>query len=280
MGTRLDFSSFYHPETDGQSEIANLTILDMLKCYVSDQKTEWENYLPLVEFAYNNTTHSSTGKAPFEIIYGKPLLPPILCTKEKIFATDEFVRDIDTVFQQVKQAISRTQDKQKNAADKHRRQLILSKDQWVLLRFHRTRFKTIARKVGKALKLSPCYYGPFQITESINNVTFRLALPPTWKIHNAFHSSLLKPYVGVPPSEPISEEPPTLDELDEVLEPEQIISHRDRVLRNGKRSRRFLVKFKNYSPLDAKWMDTHELHAFSHLVQPYLEAFQLRATEY
>ena len=85
----------------------------MLKCYVSDKNTEWEKYLPLVEFAYSNTTHSSIGKAPFEIIYGKPLLPPILCTKEKIFAVDEFVRDLDVAHQQVKQAIFRSREKRK-----------------------------------------------------------------------------------------------------------------------------------------------------------------------
>ena len=172
-----------------------------------------------MEFAYNNTTHSSTGKAPFEIIYGKPLLPPILCTKEKIFAADEFVRDLDVAHQQVKQAISRAQERQKKAADKHRRQLTLAKDQWVLLKFHRARLKTIGGKEGRAIKLSPRYYGPFKIIESINDVTFRLALPATWNMHNAFHSSLLKPYVGEPPSEPILEEPPDVDELEEVLEP-------------------------------------------------------------
>ena len=83
----------------------------MLKCYVADQKAEWEKYLPLMEYAYNNTTHMSTSKAPFEIMYDKPLLPPILHTKDEIFAADEFVRDIDQAYQQVKQAIARSQEK-------------------------------------------------------------------------------------------------------------------------------------------------------------------------
>ena len=61
-------------------------------------------------------------------------------------------------------------------------------------------------------------------------------------MHNAFHSSLLKPYVGEPPSEPILEEPPSVDELEEVLEPEQIISHQDLFLKGGKQTRRFLVE--------------------------------------
>ncbi|MCO5560538.1 hypothetical protein L7F22_014153 [Adiantum nelumboides] len=68
LHSTLRFSSSYHPQTDGQSEIVNSTVLDLLKCYVSDNPAQWEHYLPLVEFAYSNTIHSSTGKAPFEIV--------------------------------------------------------------------------------------------------------------------------------------------------------------------------------------------------------------------
>ncbi|MCO5581095.1 hypothetical protein L7F22_034971 [Adiantum nelumboides] len=70
IGTRLQFTPSFHPQTDGQSEIANSVVLDLLKSYISNQKTQWERYLPLVEFAYNNTIHSSTGKTPFEIVEG------------------------------------------------------------------------------------------------------------------------------------------------------------------------------------------------------------------
>ncbi|MCO5563583.1 hypothetical protein L7F22_017228 [Adiantum nelumboides] len=68
LHSTLRFSSSYHPQTDGQSEIVNSAVLDMLKCYVSDNQAQWKHYLPLVEFAYKNTIHSSTGKAPFEIV--------------------------------------------------------------------------------------------------------------------------------------------------------------------------------------------------------------------
>ncbi|MCO5611318.1 hypothetical protein L7F22_065570 [Adiantum nelumboides] len=55
MGTTLKFSSSFHPQTDGQSEEANSTVLDLLKCYLSEHKGKWEQYLPLVEYAYNNS---------------------------------------------------------------------------------------------------------------------------------------------------------------------------------------------------------------------------------
>ena len=80
LGTKLNFSSAYHPKMDGQSEIVNSGILNILKNYVGEvaQQAQWKQYLPLVEYAYNNTIHSSTSKAPFEIIEGKPKPPLIL----------------------------------------------------------------------------------------------------------------------------------------------------------------------------------------------------------
>ena len=100
LGTRLNFSLAYHPQMDGQSEIVNSVILDLLKSYVSekDQNNQWEKYLPLVEFAYNNTVHKSTSKSLFEIVEGRPKPPPILRMQQKIFATDECVRDIKIAF--------------------------------------------------------------------------------------------------------------------------------------------------------------------------------------
>ncbi|MCO5605271.1 hypothetical protein L7F22_059451 [Adiantum nelumboides] len=199
VGTKLDLSSAYHAQTDGQSEIANATVLDLLKMYVSDRQSKWEKYLPLVEFAYNNTIHSSIGKGPFEILYGKPLLPPILLTQEKIFAADEFVRDIDT-----------SNPSNPREADKHKRHLDLKLRQYVLLKFDKARLKKTVG-IGKVVKLSNRFYGPFKIIGEVNDVTFRLELPSHWRIHNAFHVSLLRPYVGPPLVEPVKEDPPEVE---------------------------------------------------------------------
>ncbi|MCO5550427.1 hypothetical protein L7F22_003913 [Adiantum nelumboides] len=149
-------------------------------------------------------------------------------TKDKIFAADEFVRDLDTAYGQVKRAILRSQEKHKKAADKHRRQLDLQLGQFVLLKFEKARLKKQASHKGKVVKLSNRYYGPFKITDQVNDVTFRLDLPPSWKIHNAFHVSLLRPYMGPPPSEPVTDELPEIEEMEEILEPEQIVHHQER----------------------------------------------------
>ncbi|MCO5550418.1 hypothetical protein L7F22_003904 [Adiantum nelumboides] len=170
----------------GQPEIANSVFLDVLKSYFSDQKTQWERYLPLVEFAYNNTIHSSTGKAPFEIVEGVMKVPPFLSTKDKISEANEYTRDLDTDFAKVRETLQKSQERQKKAADCHRCDLKLKENDWVLLRFDKARLR---QKKGKE-ELSMRYYGPFQITEQINDISFRLRLPDTWKIHNVFHVNL------------------------------------------------------------------------------------------
>ncbi|MCO5567285.1 hypothetical protein L7F22_020975 [Adiantum nelumboides] len=250
VGTRLQFSSSFHPQTDGQSEIANSVVLDLLKSYISDQKTQWERYLPLVEFAYNNTIHSSTGKAPFEIVEGAMKVPPFLSTKDKIFEADEYTRDLDTAFAKVRETLQKSQERQKKAADRHRRDLKLKENDWVLLCFEKARLR---KKKGKE-KLSMRYYGPFQITERINDVSFRLRLPDTWMICISCES--METFGNVPnDGEP--DEQPDVEANEEILVPEQILAHK--VKTKGKARRQFLIKFKNFPAFDAKWMEEEDL---------------------
>ncbi|MCO5548877.1 hypothetical protein L7F22_002339 [Adiantum nelumboides] len=222
--------------------IANSVVLDLLKSYISDQKTQWERYLPLVEFAYNNTIHSSTRKAPFEIVESAMKVPPFLSTKDKIFEADEYTRDLDTAFAKVRETLQKSQERRKKAVDYHRRDLKLKENDW--------------------------------ITERINDVSFRLKLPDTWKIHNALHVSLLKPFKGDVSDDGEPDEQPEVEENEEILVPEQILAHKD-TKNKGKVRRRFLVKFKNYPALDAKWMEEEDLADTPQIVNLYLEAFGL-----
>ncbi|MCO5596371.1 hypothetical protein L7F22_050432 [Adiantum nelumboides] len=93
----------------------------------------WEHFLPLVAYAYNNTVHTSTGKSPFEIVEGGKKVLPILRTKDKIFEADKYVQNVDEAYRNIKIALEKTQLKQKKAADCHRRELVFSLGDWVLL---------------------------------------------------------------------------------------------------------------------------------------------------
>ncbi|GKB14904.1 putative reverse transcriptase domain-containing protein [Tanacetum coccineum] len=77
LGTQLDMSTVYHPETDGQSERTIQTLEDMLRACVIDFGKGWERHLPLVEFSYNNSYHASIKAAPFEALYGRKCIPPV-----------------------------------------------------------------------------------------------------------------------------------------------------------------------------------------------------------
>ena len=78
------------------------------------------------------------------------------------------------------------------------------------------------------------YYGPFPILKRINETSYRLKLPSSWHIHNAFRVSLLIPYKGNLPSKPIEEDPLEFEEQEEILQLEKILKHENNVLRSGK----------------------------------------------
>ncbi|GJX10596.1 putative reverse transcriptase domain-containing protein [Tanacetum coccineum] len=77
LGTNLDMSIVYHPQTDGQSERTIQTLDDMLRAYVIDFGKGWVNHLSLVEFSYNNSYHASIKAAPFESLYGRKCRSPV-----------------------------------------------------------------------------------------------------------------------------------------------------------------------------------------------------------
>ena len=90
----------------------------------------------------------------------------------------------------------------------------------------KTRLRKLKGKEKVYVKLSPRYYGPLKVIEEITPISFRLDLPGHWNIHNAFHVSLLKKYQGLEPTEPVVEDPREVEELEEVLQPAQIVYHR------------------------------------------------------
>jgi len=76
LGTKLLFSTTCHPQTDGQTEVVNRILSQLLRAIIKKNLKSWEECLPFVEFAYNRTVHSTTDFSPFEIVYGfNPLTP-------------------------------------------------------------------------------------------------------------------------------------------------------------------------------------------------------------
>ena len=107
LGTTLNLSTAYHPQTDGQSERANRTVKDMLRHFVHPLHDDWDRYLPVIEFAYNNSVSPSTRHTPFFLEYGRhPLTPSSWLLESRVPKADDFLRAIDVAHAAARAAIS------------------------------------------------------------------------------------------------------------------------------------------------------------------------------
>jgi hypothetical protein len=194
LGTQLNFSIAYHPETDGQTEITNQILEDMLCMYVMDQQKGWEEFFPLVKFAYNS--YQSTIKmAPFDFLYGRLCQRPLSWDRleDRVLVGPEAIQEMEYQMKTIIQRIKEAQDRQKSYADVHRVDRSYEVGDRVFLRVkpHKTSIK-----FGKDVKLSLRFVGPFEIVERKGLVAYRLALPDSLRrMHDVFHVSILRHYV-------------------------------------------------------------------------------------
>ncbi|KAD6454510.1 hypothetical protein E3N88_09216 [Mikania micrantha] len=192
LGTRLDMSTAYHPQTDGQSERTIQTLEDMLRACVIDFGNSWETHLPLVEFSYNNSYHTSIGAAPFEALYGRKCRSPLCWAEvgESQLTGPELVHETTEKIVQIRNRMAAARDRQKSYADKRRKPLEFQVGDRVLLKV--SPWKGVIR-FEKRGKLNPRYIGPFGITKRIGLVAYELQLPQELSsVHNVFHVSNLK----------------------------------------------------------------------------------------
>ncbi|GJX84696.1 putative reverse transcriptase domain-containing protein [Tanacetum coccineum] len=136
LGTRLDMSTAYHPQTDGQSERTIQTLEDMLRACVMDFGGSWDTHLPLIEFSYNNSYHTSIKCAPFEALYGRKCRSPVIWTKvgESQLIGPEIVQETTKKIVQIKERLKTARSRQKSYADKRRKPLEFQVGDRVLLK--------------------------------------------------------------------------------------------------------------------------------------------------
>nr|GEY75383.1 reverse transcriptase domain-containing protein [Tanacetum cinerariifolium] len=124
-GTRLKFSTTFHPQTDGQSERTIQTLKDILRACSLEWTGNWDEYLCLVEFAYNNSWHASIKAAPFELLYGRKCRVPICWNEvgERLIEGPELIEITNEKVVVAKEKLKAARSRQKSYADKHRRDL-------------------------------------------------------------------------------------------------------------------------------------------------------------
>ena len=141
----------------------------MLRACVIDFGKNWEEHLPLVEFSYNNSYHTTIKATPFEALYGRKCRSPICWAEvgDNQLTGPEIVYETTEKISQIRQRMAAARDRQKSYADKRQKPLEFQVGDKVLLKV--SPWKGIVR-FGKRGKLSPRYVGPFEIVERIGPV--------------------------------------------------------------------------------------------------------------
>ncbi|KAI9180880.1 hypothetical protein LWI28_008982 [Acer negundo] len=159
VNTRLNFSSAYHPQTDGQTGVVNRALGDLLRCLVGENVWTWDLKLSQAEFAHNHAVNRSTGFSPFQVVYSLVPRSPIdlipLPSKTRVHGkAEDFVQGLHEVHKQDRFA------------------------------------------VGEYNKLAAKKIGPLEIVEKINPNAYRLKLPSHIRTHNVFNVKHLIPFHG------------------------------------------------------------------------------------
>jgi DNA-directed RNA polymerase subunit E'/Rpb7 len=192
--TNLHFSTSYHPEFDGQTERVNKVIEDILRMYVMDKPSRWEDYMNLVEFSYNNGYHASLKMRPFEALYGRKCNTPVRWDNptDRVVVGPELIKEMEDQIIKIKQNLKASQDRQKSYVDKNRTHREFKVGDHVFLKVEANRSSL---KLGSCTKLAARFCGPFEILERIGPIAYILALPASMTVHNVFHVSLLNKYI-------------------------------------------------------------------------------------
>ena len=239
----------------------------MLRACVIDFRDAWEIHLTLVEFAYNNSYHSSIGMAPFEALYGRPCRTPICWTEvgEKQILGPEIVEQTIEKIKVIRARIKTAQDRQKSYADNRRRELEFEIGDHVFLKV--SPMKGLKR-FGKKGKLQPRYIGPFEILARVGKVAYRLALPPSLQsVHNVFHISMLRKYHPSPEHMLDYSGIELNDDVTYEERPMRILDWQTRKLRN-KEIPMVKVLWKHHTPEEATWEVEREMRQkFSELFE-------------
>jgi hypothetical protein len=272
----LHLSSAYHPQTDGQTERMNRLLEEVLRHYIAPAHDNWDELLPLAEFAINRSVNASTGKSPFVVVYGyQPHTPldrfytALTDTSRTVTdksggksagvpAADDKLRDYQTEFARISKILQQAKDRQKSQYDKGRR---AAPDYQVGDKVYvDTRILRVIT-VGTP-KFLQRWQGPYEITKVIKGevskevTAVRVKLPDTWRVHPTFHVSVVKPYPIHTREAPV---PPTvMVEGHEEHVVEEVLAHR---FTGRNRSLQFLVKWAGFGHEENKWLDEDNLTA-------------------
>ncbi len=284
LGTKLNMSTAFHPQTDGQTERANRTLEEGLRAYIAYHQLDWDQHLVPLEIAFNNTVQASTGFTPFYLNSGREIELPLdqavagAQPSANQTSADRLAR-LSADLQQAKDNLRAAQQRQAKYADEKRRELVFKVGDQVMLSTEHLKLKV----PGQTAKLLAKFIGPLKITKVISDTAYELDLPHAMRIHPSFHVSKLKPYRDGSASfpwrvQPTRPPPDILPDGEEAWEVERIIDKRQR--RFGRSTRvEYLVHWKGFPDHDRTWEPASNLKFASQSIQEFEIAHRARVNQ-
>ena len=252
MGTKLSFNTAFHPQTDGQSKRVIQVLKYLLRACTLDLKGNWDDYLLLVEFSYNNSFQASIGMTHFEGLYGRKCRSPFCWDdvgERKLLGPELMQLTVEKIAL-IKEILKATQSRQKSYVDNRRRDLEFEVGDHVFLIV--SPMKSVMR-FGRNGKLGPRFVGPFKILEIVGTLAYKVVLPPSLsKIHNVFHISNLRKYVFDPSHIVELESIQISEDLTYEEVPIQIVDVMDKVLHHAV-VKLVKIQWSNHSIQEATW---------------------------
>jgi hypothetical protein len=145
LGTKLLFSTTCHPQTNGQTEVVNRTLSQLLRSMIKKNLRVWEDCLPHVEFDYNRAVHSTTQLCPFEVVYGfKPITPldllPLPIQERENMETSKRAEFVKKIHLKTKEAIEKKGKENASRVNKKRKEVLFQPGDMVWVHFCKDRF--------------------------------------------------------------------------------------------------------------------------------------------
>lgn len=197
----MKYDNAYHPQSDGQTKVVNRCLETYLRCVTGLKPKKCPKWLVWAEYWYNTNYHASLKTTPFEALYDRA--PLVLVKGDTLFsAVDEvnkLIVERNMMLKEMQEQLLKAQNVMRSQANRRRRQVDYEVGDMVFLKIQPYKMKKLSKRVNK--KLSPRYYGPYEILQKIGAVAYKLELPEDTKVHPVFHVSLLKKVV-IPNMEP------------------------------------------------------------------------------
>lgn len=231
----------YHPQGDGSTERFNQEVEAYLAIYCSAHPEDWSSAISTLEFTHNNRRHADRLRTPFELMYGtSPLALPTSFENTKYPHIEERIKNLT---KNREEALAAHEIARSRMADRRTSKFTpfkIGQKVWLT---------TKNLKIDIPKKFKPKEEGPFKIIHKYSDLTYKLELPPDWKIHNNFHAIMLKPFVENEVHGPsFLRPPPDIINEEEEYEVERIDAHR----RHGT-GYKYLIRWKGYPVSERSW---------------------------